>query len=196
MTNSTSPIPTRTIGGMQVSAHGLGCMGMSFAYGATDDAESLATLNHAIDRGCTFLDTSDAYGPHTNERLIAGLLAGRRDEVTIATKFSLAPPPSPDGTTRRPRADGPYVAEACDGSLQRLGVDHIDLYYLHRADPLVPIEESVGAMAELVKAGKVGHLGLSECTSDTLRRAVAVHPIAALQSEWSLWSREIEDDVV
>lgn len=189
-------IPTRTIGGLEVSALGLGCMGMSFAYGTSDEAENLATLHHALDRGCSFLDTADAYGPHANERLIGQVLATRRADVVIATKFALAPPPLPDGTTRRPRADGPYVAEACDASLARLGVDVIDLYYCHRADPEVPIEETVGAMGELVTAGKVRYLGLSECQPETLRRAVAVHPIAALQSEWSLWSREIEDEVL
>ena len=189
-------IPTRTLGGLEVSALGLGCMGMSFAYGPSDEAECLATLHHSLDRGCTFLDTADAYGPHDNERLIGKILATRRDEVVIATKFGLAPTPMPDGSTRRPRGDGPYVAEACDGSLQRLGVDRIDLYYLHRADPEVPIEETVGAMAELVHAGKVRYLGLSEVAPETLRRAAAVHPIAALQSEWSLWERELEGDVL
>ena len=189
--------PTRMLGdGLQVSALGLGCMGMSSGYGSFDDTESLATLHGAIDRGCTFWDTSDAYGPHTNERLIGQILATRRDEVVIATKFGLASPLSADGSRRMPRGDAAYVVEACEGSLQRLGIDTIDLYYLHRADPDVPIEETVGAMASLVTAGKVRHLGLSECQPETLRRAVAVHPIAALQSEWSLWTREIENSVL
>ena len=189
-------IATRTIGGLEVSALGLGCMGMSFAYGDFDEAENLATLHGAIDRGCTFFDTADAYGPHENERLIGKVLATRRSEVVLATKFALASPADADGNVRRPRGDAPYVAEACNESLQRLGTEYIDLYYLHRADPDVPIEETVGAMADLVRAGKVRHLGLSECAADTLRRACAVHPVAALQSEWSLWSREIEGDVV
>ena len=189
-------IPTRTIGSLEVSALGLGCMGMSAGYGQADDAGSLATLNEAIDVGCNFLDTSDVYGPHTNEQLIAAVLRDRRDQVVIATKFGLASPPAADGSRRSPRGDAAYVASACDDSLARLGVDHIDLYYLHRADPDVPIEETVGAMAALVAAGKVGHLGLSEVQPETLRRAVAVHPIAALQSEWSLWTREIEVEVL
>ncbi len=189
-------VPTRMLGGLEVSALGLGCMGMSFAYGDSDETENLSTLHHSLDRGCGFLDTSDAYGPHENERLIAKVAATRRDEMVIATKFGLAAPAAADGTRRIPRGDGPYVAEACEGSLQRLGVDVIDLYYLHRADPEVPIEETVGAMAELVHAGKVRYLGLSECQPETLRRASAVHPIAALQSEWSLWTREIEESVV
>jgi aryl-alcohol dehydrogenase-like predicted oxidoreductase len=188
--------PTRMIGPLEVSALGLGCMGMSSGYGSFDDTESLATLHGALDLGCTFWDTSDAYGPHANERLIAQVLATRRDEVVLATKFGLASPPWPDGSRRIPRGDAAYVIEACEGSLQRLGIDCIDLYYLHRADPEIPIEETVGAMASLVAAGKVRHLGLSECQPETLRRATAVHPIAALQSEWSLWTREIEESVL
>jgi aryl-alcohol dehydrogenase-like predicted oxidoreductase len=184
------------LGGLEVSALGLGCMGMSSGYGEFDDVQSLATLNGALDRGCTFWDTSDAYGPHANEVLIGQVLATRRSEVVLATKFGLASAPLADGTRRFPRGDGPYVAEACNDSLARLGTDHIDLYYLHRADPDVPIEETVGAMAELVHAGKVRYLGLSECQPETLRRASAVHPITALQSEWSLWTREIESDVL
>ena len=189
-------IPTRMIGSLKVSALGLGCMGMSSGYGDADEAGSLTTLNEAIDRGCSFLDTSDVYGPHTNERLIANVLRDRREHIVIATKFGLASARAEDGSRRSPRGDAAYVAEACDDSLARLGVDHIDLYYLHRADPDVPIEETVGAMAALVTAGKVGHLGLSEVQPETLRRAVAVHPIDALQSEWSLWTREIEVDVL
>jgi aryl-alcohol dehydrogenase-like predicted oxidoreductase len=187
---------TRMLGELEVSALGLGCMGMSSGYGEFDDTESLATLYGALDLGCTFWDTSDAYGPHTNERLIGQVLATRRAEVVLATKFGLASAPQADGTRRFPRGDGPYVAEACDDSLVRLGTDYIDLYYLHRADPDVPIEETVGAMGELVTAGKVRYIGLSECQPDTLRRASAVHPITALQSEWSLWTRELEGEIV
>ncbi len=191
-----STVPTRMLGTLEVSALGLGCMGMSSGYGTFDDAESLATLHGAIDRGCTFWDTSDAYGPHENERLIGAVLATRRDEVVLATKFGLASPPDADGSRRMPRGDAAYVVEACDASLQRLGIETIVLYFLDRSDRAVPIEETVGAMASLVAAGKVRHLGLSECQPETLRRASAVHPIAALQSEWSLWTREIEDAVL
>ncbi|MEU5691131.1 aldo/keto reductase [Actinosynnema sp. NPDC020468] len=165
-------------------------MGMSQAYGTRDDeAESVRTVHRALDLGVTLLDTSDVYGPHTNEVLVGKAIKGRRDEVVVATKFGLA------DAERRPRGDADYVRRACEASLERLGVDHIDLYYLHRVDPTVPIEETVGAMAELVTAGKVGHLGLSEAAAGTIRRAHAVHPIAALQSEWSLWSRDIEAEV-
>jgi aryl-alcohol dehydrogenase-like predicted oxidoreductase len=167
-------------------------MGMSEFYGGADEGESVATIHRALDLGVTFLDTADVYGPHTNEVLVGRTIADRRDEVTLATKFGIVR--DPDNPTRR-RIDGTpaYVRSACDASLGRLGLDHIDLYYLHRPDPSTPIEDTVGAMAELVAAGKVGHLGLSECGPDTLRRACAVHPIAALQSEWSLWSRDVED---
>lgn len=190
--------PTRQLGtsGLHVSALGLGCMGMSQSYGTPDDAASHRTLHRAIELGISFWDTADVYGPHTNERLLGPVVRQYRDQVVLATKFGLAAPPLADGTRRFPRADGPYVAEACEASLQRLGVDHIDLYYLHRADPLVPIEETVGAMAALVTAGKVRFLGLSEVAADTLRRAVAVHPIAALQSEWSLWTRDVEPEIL
>jgi aryl-alcohol dehydrogenase-like predicted oxidoreductase len=186
-------LPTRTLGTLEVSAEGLGCMGMSAFYGAFDDTESTATLHRALDLGVTFLDTADMYGPHTNERLLAGVLATRRDEVVIATKFGNVV--GPDGT-RSVNGTPEYVRSACDASLARLGVDHIDLYYQHRVDPATPIEETVGAMAELVAAGKVRHLGMSEAGADTLRRAAAVHTIAALQSEWSLWSRDIEAEIV
>lgn len=186
-------IPTRRLGPLEVSAIGLGCMGMSAFYGPHDDAQSTATLHRALDLGVTLLDTADMYGPHTNERLVGAAIAGRREQVVLATKFGNVV--GADGS-RSVNGRPEYVRSACDASLQRLGVDHIDLYYQHRVDPSTPIEETVGAMAELVAAGKVRYLGLSEAGADTIRRAVAVHPIAALQSEWSLWSRDIEADVV
>ena len=181
--------------GLTVSALGYGAMGLADVYGPAQDDESLATLHHAVDVGVTFLDTADLYGAGSNERLLARLLADRRDEVTLATKFGIT---TQDGdlTTMATRGDAAYVRQACDASLGRLGLDHIDLYYQHRPDVTVPIEETVGAMAELVEAGKVRHLGLSEASADTLRRASAVHPIAALQTEWSLFSRDIETDIV
>jgi len=170
-------------------------MGMSEFYGAKNDAESVATIHRALDLGVTFLDTADMYGPLINEVLVGRAIAGRRDEVQLATKFGITRDPD-DRQSRGVRGDAAYVRQSLDGSLGRLGLDEIDLWYLHRADPATPIEETVGAMAEAVAAGKVRHLGLSEVAVDTLRRACAVHPIAALQSEWSLWSRDIEDDVV
>jgi aryl-alcohol dehydrogenase-like predicted oxidoreductase len=170
-------------------------MGMSFAYGATDDDESLATIHRALDLGVTFLDTSDMYGPHTNERLVGRAIKGRRDEVTVATKFGIQIDPN-DPRKRSVSGEPAYVRASCDASLERLGIDAIDLYYVHRTDPKTPIEETIGALAELVDAGKVRYLGLSEVAPDTLRRAVAVHPIAALQSEWSLWSRDLETEMV
>jgi aryl-alcohol dehydrogenase-like predicted oxidoreductase len=181
-------------GGLTVSSEGLGCMGMSEFYGAGDEAESIATIHEALDLGVTLLDTADMYGPFLNEQLVGRAIVGRRDEVVLATKFGIVR--SDDPTQRSIRGDAAYVRSACDASLGRLGVDHIDLYYQHRSDPGVPVEETVGAMAELVEAGKVRYLGLSESSPDTLRRAQAVHPIAALQSEWSLWSRDIEAEVV
>jgi aryl-alcohol dehydrogenase-like predicted oxidoreductase len=189
-------LPTRTLGtqGLVVSAEGLGCMGMSEFYGAGDEAESIATINAALDLGVTLLDTADMYGPFTNEELVGRAIATRRDEVVLATKFGIVR--TEDPANRSIRGDAAYVHQACDASLTRLGVEHIDLYYQHRTDPGVPIEETVGAMAELVADGKVRHLGLSEASADTLERASAVHPIAALQSEWSLWSRDIEGAVV
>ncbi|WP_134669588.1 MULTISPECIES: aldo/keto reductase [unclassified Amycolatopsis] len=185
-------VPTRNLGGLTVSAQGLGCMGMSHGYGATDDAQSIETLRYAVDLGVNFLDTSDFYGSGHNEELIGRAIADRRDEVVLATKFGIA---NRLGEPTKVRGDAAYVHQACDASLRRLGIDHIDLYYLHRVDPDVPIEETVGAMAELVEAGKVRHLGLSEASAQTVRRAHAVHPIAALQSEWSLWTRGLEADI-
>jgi len=179
---------------LAVSAIGLGCMGMSEFYGTGDEQESIEVIHRALHAGCNFLDTADAYGPFTNERLVGRAITGRRDEVVLATKF---------GNERR--ADGSfvgvngrpgYVRAACDASLQRLGTDHIDLYHQHRVDPTVPIEETVGAMADLVRAGKVGHLGLSEAAPGTIRRAHAVHPITALETEYSLWSRDPEDEIL
>ena len=185
---------TRTLGALTVSALGLGCMGMSEFYGPGDEQESLATLRLALDRGCTFLDTADMYGPFTNEQLVGRAVAGRRDEVVLATKFGneRRPDGSRVGINGRPE----YVRAACDASLQRLGVDVIDLYYQHRVDPGTPVEDTWGAMAELVQAGKVRHLGISEAAPATIRRAHAVHPVTALQTEWSLWSREPEDELL
>jgi aryl-alcohol dehydrogenase-like predicted oxidoreductase len=182
---------TRVLGqGLVVSAQGLGCMGMSDAYGPADDAESVATIHRALDLGVTLIDTADMYGPWTNERLVGTAIAGRRGEVVLATKFGNVR--NAKGDFLGVRGDPEYVRECCDASLQRLGVDVIDLYYQHRVDRRVPIEETVGAMAELVRLGKVRHLGLSEAAPQTIRRAHAVHPITALQTEYSLWSRDPE----
>lgn len=180
--------------GLTVSAIGLGCMGMSQAYGTPDDEESLRTLARALDLGVTFLDTADAYGNGVNERLVGGAIRSRRHEVVLATKFGILS--DGDGVPRGVNGAPEYARQACDRSLSRLGVEQIDLYYLHRVDPKVPIEESVGAMADLVREGKVRHIGLSEAAPTTIRRAHAVHPIAALQSEYSLWNREPENDVL
>jgi aryl-alcohol dehydrogenase-like predicted oxidoreductase len=189
-------IPKRKLGqGLEVSAQGLGCMGMSQVYGPADEPESLATIARALELGVTFLDTADVYGLGQNEQLVARAIAGRRDDVVLGTKFGIVRRRD-DASFRGVNGQPEYVRSACDASLERLGVDYIDLYYQHRADPNVPIEETVGALAELVAAGKVRHLGLSEAAADTIRRAHAVHPISALQSEWSLWSREIEGDVL
>lgn len=188
---------TRTLGRtspLTVSTLGLGCMGMSEFYGAADEAEGLATIGRALDLGVTFLDTADMYGPFTNERLVGKAIAGRRDEVQLATKFGNER--LPDGTRVGINGSPEYVRAACDASLQRLGVDVIDLYYQHRVDQSVPIEETVGAMAELVAAGKVRHLGLSEASAANIRRAAAVHPITALQTEYSLFTRDLEDEIL
>jgi aryl-alcohol dehydrogenase-like predicted oxidoreductase len=187
----------RTLGsqGPTVSAQGLGCMGMSEFYGSADEVEAVATIHHALELGVTLLDTADAYGPYTNERLVGEAIADRRDEVVLATKFGLVRDPE-NPTARGVNGRPDYVMRACDASLRRLAVDHIDLYYQHRVDPDVPIEETVGAMAELVDAGKVRFLGLSEASAETIRRAHAVYPISALQSEYSLWSRDIEEEVL
>ncbi len=188
-------LPKTDLGdGLTVSAIGFGGMALTPVYGAVDDTESLATLHHCLDVGMTFIDTANIYGVGANERLIAQLLADRRDEVQLATKFGI----DGDPTTGKlkARGDAAYVRQCIDDSLERLGTDTVDLYYMHRRDVSVPIEETVGAMAELVAAGKVRHLGLSEVTADELRAAVAVHPIAAVQSEWSIWSRDVERNVV
>ena len=189
-------LPTRTLGreGLTVSALGLGCMGMSEFYGTADEAGAIQTIHRALELGVTFLDTADMYGPFTNERLVGKAIAGRRDEVVVATKFGNER--REDGTWVGINGTPEYVHRACDASLERLGVDHIDLYYQHRVDVRTPIEETVGAMAELVRAGKVRHLGLSEAAPATIRRAHAVHPITALQSEYSLWTRDPEAEVL
>jgi len=179
---------------LTVSALGLGCMGMSEFYGTGDEGEAIATIHRALDLGVTFLDTADMYGPFTNEQLVGTAIAGRRDEVQLATKFGNER--RPDGTRVGVNGRPEYVRAACDASLARLGVDHIDLYYQHRVDKTVPIEDTVGAMKELVEAGKVRHLGLSEAAPETIRRAHAVHPITALQTEYSLFTRDLEDEIL
>ncbi|RYU81272.1 aldo/keto reductase [Hymenobacter persicinus] len=188
---------TRILGrsGLRVSALGLGCMGMSDFYGQPDDAESTRTLHRALELGVTFFDTADMYGPFKNEELVSRAFRDRRDQIVLATKFGILRDPN-DPTKRGISGRPEYVRQACEASLKRLGTDYIDLYYQHRVDPATPIEETVGAMAELVKEGKVRYLGLSEAAADTVRRACAVHPIAALQTEYSLWSREPEDEIL
>ncbi len=185
-------------GGPEVSAIGLGCMGMSAFYGATDEQEAMRTIARALDLGCNFLDTSDMYGPHTNEELVGRAIAPRRNEVFLATKFGIKLEQGQDGGPPRRSIDGSpdYVRSACDASLRRLGVDHIDLYYQHRVDPNTPIEDTVGAMAELVRQGKIRHIGLSEASAETIRRAHAVHPITAVQTEYSLWTRDVEPEIL
>jgi aryl-alcohol dehydrogenase-like predicted oxidoreductase len=185
---------TRTLGTLTVSAEGLGCMGMSEFYGTADQAEAERTIHRALDLGVTLLDTADMYGPFTNEQLVGTAIAGRRDEVVLATKFGNER--RPDGSFVRINGTPEYVHRACDASLQRLGVEAIDLYYQHRVDPTVPIEDTWGALRELVEAGKIRHAGISEAAPETIRRAHAVQPVTAVQTEYSLWTRDPEDDGV
>jgi aryl-alcohol dehydrogenase-like predicted oxidoreductase len=187
----------RKLNDLTVSDMGLGCMGMSAFYGTSDEGEAIRTIHRAIELGCTFLDTAEMYGPHTNEELVRKALKNRRDEAVLATKFGIRAEPTDDEPMRRVIDGSPAnVRRSIEGSLQRLGTDHVDLYYQHRIDPNTPIEETVGALAELVQEGKILHIGLSEAAPDTIRRAHATHPITAVQSEYSLWSRDIEAEVL
>ncbi|MGW1073726.1 aldo/keto reductase [Streptomyces sp. NPDC002537] len=190
----TPPLPTRRLGALEVSAIGLGCMGMTDFYGAADPAAAVRTIREAVDLGVTLLDTADVYGPHTGEELVGKAVAGLRERVTVATKFGLRR--GPGNTWLGIDGSPAYARACCDASLRRLGVDRIDLYQLHRVDPAVPVEETVGALGELVTAGKVGHIGLSEASPDTVRRAHATHPVTAVQSEYSLWSRDVENGLL
>src|SRR3954453_14302162 len=186
----------RKLGSLEVPAIGLGCMGMSAFYGTTDEGEAIATIHRALELGCNFLDTAEAYGPHINEELLGTAIAGRRDDYILATKFA-SRIVEEDGEYKRIIDGSPEnVRRAIEGSLQRLGTDHVDLYYLHRVDPDTPIEETVGAMGELVEQGKVRHIGLSEAAPDTLRRGHEEHPITALQTEYSLWTRDVEQEIL
>ena len=187
----------RNLGSLTVSELGLGCMGMSAFYGTTDEGEALATIDRALELGCNFLDTAEMYGPFTNEQLVGKAIAGRREDFVVATKFGIRFAPTEDNPTNRV-LDGSRenARNALAGSLERLGTDHVDLWYLHRVDPNTPIEETVGAMGELVEEGKVRHIGLSEVSADTLRRAHATHPVTAIQTEYSLWTRHVEPEIL